>query len=662
MSDSQPPIPLYLHTIDSLCKELISGRQIAVQDNANFLLTTEQARAALAWYYNNKSKWPGRVMKDDVEALVDAISELPPTYDAPKSSGESVKRIVHITSITAHRFAGIHHYGSTTKTPPDFKHHFKERLTVIEGSNGAGKSSLLNAIVWCLTGAIYRPQREPEPVSELLEITTSDPPLSADMCAITPLPSKDVMESLNGTALPLDTWVEITLSDESDNEIGRIKRSVTRHGRNNRLETTASGLDTLGLPPIAIEVGTRMPGLLPYIRPGNPSDLGHAVSQITGLSPLRDLQKHAQRTQREKLRRELPNDLSDSLRTLDAEFRETWTTLIQEISNQQIDLGIGPAIDPDNDKAADEIKSLLQKAAALRVSMLGDAQSLLGETFDATNAKNQLDLSQNIGPALGLVETIQIQRLPSAIRMEALRATPESELTVAQRICLDLFEEANQLASLSANPQAAARVRLYGRVGRWLKEQGHSTSDCPICATSLENKHDPATKKLVSEHLHDFISGDREFLEHTIEYWVRDAVKRIKSTLTGALLAELERDLPPSPVDLIRGIFDKELFHGVPFRTCLKALHPATVSAFDKAATNLPPYTALDIPSWPSEIAQLDDKLQIVVSRLYSAISFAKWSNVANDACLQLLAIVIGTDETDDTATLRHRLDILDRV
>src|SRR3546814_5648905 len=38
----------------------------------------------------------------------------------------------------------------------------REPITLFDGWNGAGKTSLLNTVIWCLTGEILRPQRQPE--------------------------------------------------------------------------------------------------------------------------------------------------------------------------------------------------------------------------------------------------------------------------------------------------------------------------------------------------------------------------------------------------------------------------------------------------------------------------------------------------------------------
>ena len=70
--------PLHLHTIQTLCAELISGRAIGVgKENASFRLSSNEARSILNWYSRNRQKWSGNVMAADVEAIIDSIAVVP---------------------------------------------------------------------------------------------------------------------------------------------------------------------------------------------------------------------------------------------------------------------------------------------------------------------------------------------------------------------------------------------------------------------------------------------------------------------------------------------------------------------------------------------------------------------------------------------------------
>ena len=197
-----------------------------------------------------------------------------PTFDAITvlpQSGQN--RVLHLKSVRIHRFAGIHPFGQLEQPPEEFFFEIESPLTIIEGMNGAGKTSLLSAITWCLTGKIYRSQRPPEdvescPIGMSCDPNSNDPQdgYLADISTITPLPPKSVLKSLDDNIVPLDTWVELILSDSHGND-HTIRRRVERT-RSAKITISQPDLSSLGLDPIALEVGTRMPGDLPFIQPG----------------------------------------------------------------------------------------------------------------------------------------------------------------------------------------------------------------------------------------------------------------------------------------------------------------------------------------------------------------------------------------------------------
>jgi len=75
------PRPLHLHTVESLCADLISGRAVLVgTDNKSYSLTSESARSVLGWYFKNRAKWGGNVSASDMEAITDAAQKSPKKF------------------------------------------------------------------------------------------------------------------------------------------------------------------------------------------------------------------------------------------------------------------------------------------------------------------------------------------------------------------------------------------------------------------------------------------------------------------------------------------------------------------------------------------------------------------------------------------------------
>jgi len=244
MSSDESVTPLEIHTLDTLCNELVSGRGVSLRGDGRVLrLASDATRAVFDWYRRNQSKWAGQNRKEDVEALASEVDNEPPVL-APLKAPDASRRVqlVHLKGIRAHRFAGIHHYGSVDQAPPDFELEVQNTASpgvwIIEGSNASGKTSLLSAISWCLTGHIYRSQRPPERIDDPVEVHRADlvqgPEGEAgcqDIAAITPVPPSEVLKRLGAANVPLDTWVELTFVDSDGHDLGTIRRSVTRSRR-----------------------------------------------------------------------------------------------------------------------------------------------------------------------------------------------------------------------------------------------------------------------------------------------------------------------------------------------------------------------------------------------------------------------------------------------
>ena len=153
---------LHLHTLDSLIADLVSGRPVLTGAGKHFVLQDDRTRSALDWYRKKGAAgWGASVSTQHGEDLVNSVLQKPPQLPAPPArSGQASNRRLRLKKLVAHRFAGLHKFGTPATPPHNYTHDFSSSLTLFEGRNGSGKTSLLNAIIWALTGEILRPQRE----------------------------------------------------------------------------------------------------------------------------------------------------------------------------------------------------------------------------------------------------------------------------------------------------------------------------------------------------------------------------------------------------------------------------------------------------------------------------------------------------------------------
>lgn len=658
--------PLHLHTLDSLIADLVSGRSVLTGDGHTFALPDDRTRSALEWYrLKGATSWSANVTLQLGEELVDAILGEPPVLPALPARPEGAKnRRLRLIRVEAHRFAGLHKFGTPDAAPPTYDHHFKSQLTLFEGRNGSGKTSLLNAIIWALTGEMLRPQREPESAEDFeCWVDTGedgDGTTAHKLSPLTPMPNVDQYRPDSGW-IHADTWVELTFVDEDGVELPPIRRSISRTARG-KLTELPPDLTSLGVDPIAVRIGTVMPGLLPLIKVGSESELGRAVSQLTGLSALVELVDHVRRA-KSKIDKEFVRNKSKELEQSDENYgtaKDDLEKIIQEHPNLKPEVEI-PV--PSEDKKIEEaLVSIAKHFEDAKSSAFESARDILGDRFDPANAQLLSDLERNIGRALERASNTK--SLKSAGRLAALRKLSSDQLDAAEQKITEILGEASTLEELAKNPSLAARSRLYARVAAWIEDHPdpeRNENDCLVCGGTLNDAIDPVTGKLVKNHIHEAAS-DAALLSQTLRRWAESAQGELLRNLPETLRIESSTDLPAHPCDLLRKAIVDELFEFEPFKGVLGELQNQTAEAFDDVVSSrAPPGTPKEI-QLPSECSELVKTLQ----RLDCALRFARWRHendaLAKDVIVRVLGRIRDNDEDREKDTLTGKLLELDSI
>jgi hypothetical protein len=281
-----------------------------------------------------------------------------------------------------------------------------EPITLFDGWNGAGKTSLLNTVIWCLTGKVLRPQRQPESAQEefsslfVRSIDDSDETTSHALTPITPLPNPDYYMPPVGKPIPVDSWVELTFIDQDGNLLPPVRRTQLRTPRG-KITETQSGLDTLGVDPISLQIGTIMPAMLQFLRVGETSDLGQAAAKLTGLADISSLAKHATGA-RDKLKSAFKKDREREIEVADARFLEARSDLEKKISEYP---KMAPSEALPSPSTAQDVEPKLTGLEGhfnvLKADALAAAQTILGSSFDPADKYARENLEASIGPAQG---------------------------------------------------------------------------------------------------------------------------------------------------------------------------------------------------------------------------------------------------------------------
>ncbi len=644
--------PLHLHTLDSLCADLIAGLSVSVgDDGSTFQLTSSASRGVLCWYTKNKIRWAANVQTTDVEAIVDAAIAAPaPQHTSTHASRSDSPRRFSLVSIQAHQFAGLHHAGTSQAKPNDFAFEVKSGVTLFEGYNGCGKTSLINAIIWALTGEVLRPQRPPESGSKDFDFEVNESDIHAAP-PVVPLPDP-VLETLATRAIPVSTWVELVFEDQ-DSQRYPVRRSLKRAARNT-LKEEVSGLDEMGLDPISTRVGTTIPGILPYVQVGSTSALGKAVSELTGMAPLVQLANHAQKSKK-KIDGDLSKNKRSELEGSDEAYIVTHSDLIDLIHKHMLAIE-EEAVPLPSDDATLEIKldELAVQLETLKSSGLEHAKQVLGDAFDAQDEKQRSDLVKSIAPALSAVG--KLSTLPSIARLRGLTKLSDNEAAPIRDFISAVRKEAAELVEIAAEPNKAARVRLYARVAAWIREHPglHDENNCAVCGHSLDDVVDDITGQKIKDHIGG-AAKEGDYAGQTFTTWANHVVGEITTRLPSAIAAEARRDLPESPTSLLRQAVVDELFLDTAFIGSLAPLKQSVAEACDHGLESFPKFNFTASPEVGGGRAELET-LNKLIYRVERALAYPEWRKRATSARNSFMAEVIGQETTAERETVPSSL------
>lgn len=664
MDDTAPaPRAIHLLTIDALLADLIGGRAVALGGDDELAMASDDARAVLDWYRRNRGRWQANLSAGDTEAIIDMIGTPPPTVEpAAEVDGTHAIKTLQLTKVEAHRFAGLHAYGRPSAPPASFVLELGKPVTLLEGVNGSGKTSIANAIVWCLTGHLIRSQRPPEdgPLDCACEIVRDDGTTTTHpMSAITPLPPRSAELPADGQPIPADSWVELTFLDSTGTPLPPFRRSQSRTPRG-KINETPPDLDAAGIDPIAWRIATIMPALLPFLSVGTTSQLGEAVARLTGLADLVDLARHAEKMagritkpvmpELEKQRVEIAGRYQQAIDDLAAVLTETPTIAFD---------GDRPAVDAEG--AQERIAEIAKHFAELKANALREAQDVLGPGFNPEIKQARDDLEASIHPAIERLKVIG--ELPSISRLSALKVDAAESTRIAALLA-QVEAEAVTLSTLAADPDRARRAQLYAKVSAWMHDHAHvDDGTCPVCVGQLHGACDPVTGVPVADHLAE-ATRDREVIARTIAEWSEHWCGRLLQELPPAISSEARSDLPVSPAALLRAGLADDLFATEPFRGTLATLRTDALALIDARLAALPRFQEPTGRSLPANLRAGSARLQQMIDRTGRALAFAEWREQNAGALTTFVrAVRRGEDGDADAArAIGRRLTSLLRI
>ena len=611
------PIDLIDCGLQDLVAAILHGQPIAMPEgDPPFVLENDNSRRIFAYYTRRRDLWPRAkpLQASEIDEILKALEEDPPAKKTTETAGTAGKRHWTLRRVEAHRFGGLHrHCGPGGDDPEHFVVEIDRDITLISGFNGAGKTALQNVIIWCLTGRALRSQHMPDEVHEPMQVylagrdgedDTSESKLA--LPPVVPIPSATDLEVLNDQP-KIDTWAKLTFYEEGSDNICVVKRALTVSARG-KIGMTATGLKDLGLPDLAIEAGTLMPGIASHMRFDERTTFADAIAQLTGLKPLEDLGHRSERVVRRLRTTETQNTESQAAAKL-GDFKSKRQSIVDAWAALP-DLGepadlIAPHEEAEKGQCQKTIAETRKELEQTKKTLESRAESVLGRALQLATKDDADALLRQLAATSDLLKSAALNALPSIVVAKSVGAVSEDDSDTAEALVKDMVARANEVSERLHNKQESARWQLYTRVAAWHREHHKDAEfeNCPVCGTDLEevppdallDKDVKKTLRLCSEADADAAKGAKE--------WERDAAREFLEKLPESLRGFANNPPVAELLQVYRKAFVDELLAEPNFGGVLQPLKQNAAAVWELAITEhpLPAAPESEPSTWPEE-------------------------------------------------------------
>ena len=537
--------------------------------------------------------------------------------------------------------------------------------TLFRGFNGAGKTSLISAICWCLTGYGHRSQGLPSPLHAPITVQvrndgeSAEPNATFELPPIVPIPTEKELLAVDGQP-QVDTWVRLKFRSLVDGSEVDVERRLERDGKKN-FKATAVGLDKLGLSELSLQVGTLMPGIAAATRFDDKTTLSQAVSTLTGLRPLAHFGTRSGRLH-ERLTGKYPKMAAEDKESCEGKVAKEVTTLKDLLKGGEglPDLScvaIPEETTPEEWKAGLKHAEELLKATEDQAAV--NARLVLGNLPRLTNDNEIKRFEDDIKAAENFFSNAALKGLSSMQLAQRLGELSEDDLSQAEAALREIEIEAMALAAQLSDAERADRVRLYGLVAKWhdAAHPGHAFTACPVCERDLLQAGaiptDALLDKSVAQALEDARKADAAMLK-TASEWERDTKKGLRDRLPEKLRRFVDDAVPDDLASVYGAALGKEVFQLAEFPDALKAMAKGVSGLCAAAWKGAPGREPLPGVKLPAEIPD-NEKLRNAMRSVRRAIALSRYRAANAEFARSAMHKVMRTDIDEATLPANER-------
>jgi hypothetical protein len=631
----------------------------------------QDSRSILAFYNQNRQAYwnPNKdtsIQDGEIDRVLESLDKAP-VVPAVAAQTPSARQKWQLVKIAAHRFRGLHrHCAEAGADPTLFELELSADATLFRGFNGSGKTSLVSAICWCLTGLGHRSQGLPSHLHEPITVQVAEDgsggesPLSFDLPSIVPIPTELELSAVGGSP-KVDTWVRLKFRSLIDGSEVDVERRLERYGKTKSFSTIATGLERLGLSDLALQVGTLMPGIAAATRFDDKTTLSQAVATLTGLRPLAQFGKRSVRlhghltTKYPKIAREEKENCASAV---DRQIVTLGDLLNEGEGLPKLDCVVGPD-DAKPNAWRDGLNDAERRLKAAEDKAAEDALLILTKLPPLTTDQEVKRFGDALKAAENCFSNAALKGLPSIQLAAKLGEFTEKDMADAENVLSEIEREAEKLVKHLSNAERGDRLRLYALVAKWhgATYPGHDFSACPVCQRDLTAPgaipRDALLDQTVADALEEARKADAALLKTAAE-WERDTKQAMRSRLPSKLQSFVDDPVPDDLSTLYANALSKEVFALSDFPASFKSMATGIAELCAAAWRDAPKRDPLPGATLPDQIPD-NEGLRDAIRRVRRAIYLARYRAANAEFAKSAIMKVKKSDVPEDDIAANRR-------
>lgn len=612
-------------------KTLLKGEMLTWTDpdtgkSDKIKLENKEQRSLLQFLLSSSERDAGNISDNFVEGIKAAyISEDDPASLSHGSIVNVDQSSWRLHKIDTFGFGGINLYEDQ-----EFSYELAGESTCLEGENGSGKSSLISAIQWALTGKIIKDKSEekdletPEAVfNEHNENIGSWPPIASYPNNIEKLKDQPKV------------WVRLTFINPETEEKIVAERRLENGAITSHIDPRIEKFSALFEPAIL------MPSRLPHIDlSGKTTNLVEAIQKLTGLEPLAELGDFVSGSGlAHSTRQFLKYAKMMGLDGKKAQFEATLQTAhdVFEIDQNNILQYKSRITSKELDDDLGGLETILSSSVTEKLDVL---KSELPDHFKPEDNPAKVRNAVN-----NLSHTLSNQRkdiTPKAVKLSELQNKLDSSLQVQlDKKIEEITKQVAEAIQWHKKREADHKLQLKLIASQYhLNAHGNSAvAECPLCDEPLSNKAALSAELQSLKEAKE--EAQKSFADRIRE--LKESLLSLCPKLDGGQLEDYASINPQDDFisDISNGVLEHESVKGF-----LIGVESFLKLALDNAPENLPAFNDLETSSNPEWVSyeQLSE-LSKDIANVKRLCALSEWWKINKGAYTKFWSETIGTTD-----------------